>query len=459
MLSDILTSSGPRVAMPFRPVNVQALARKLRLDAKGTADGKAGLPSATGGTPTAAEQEIGTEFETERTRLAQDLASRLRAYRDHLAQLETVMDIAQVRQDVDAALARFRQVSAEWDGEISRLRRRAVEFREEHDKFRHNHGIDRTARQPERRHMTIALLPGMVAIESVFNGVFFAEGSNLGLVGGVSIAIGLSLINVGVGFLLGWGPVRWAHHRTWLLRLLGIILTAGGTAALLSFNIFVGHYRDAYEKLGDAVSLYVVRQVAIQDPWGFAALASWLLLVLGCFFAGVGLWKGYRFDDPYPGYGAHERRRDMAEHEFAQNRQRLLEETGSVRIECLGHLQTAIERLRGASTQHHQTLTARARALVDFQAHEQHLEHAAAQLISIYRDANRKTRPTPEPEWFAGPFRFRDRVVDRPLIRELCTDPATHPDANTLLTELDGLRDKLLSAFTAMLDAAPSAEV
>lgn len=459
MLSDIFTSSGPRVAMPFRPVDVQALARKLKLEARGAADGRSGMPPATGGGRTAADQEIETEFEVERTRLAADLTSSLSAYRTHLAQLETVMDIAQVRQQAASALAKFQEVSAQWGGEMARLRRRATGFRDEYEKFRQAHNLDRQARQPAARLMTVAWLPTMVAIESVFNGMFFAEGSNLGLIGGVLIAVSLSAVNVLFGFLVGWGPARWASHCSWLVRLPGIVMTSAGVLAVLGFNIMIGHYRDAYESMGDAVSLAAVWHAAIDNPAGFIALASWLLLLMGCFFSGVGGWKGYRFDDPYPGYGELDRRRDHAEHEYASNRQTLLEETGDVRDECLQHLQTTIERMRGASTQHQQTLAARARMLVNFQAHEQYLEQAGAQLLTIYRDANRRERTAAEPQSFAQPFRFHDKVLDRPLLRELCTDPSPHPDAASLLDELDGLRTKVLSAYSAMLQATPSAEV
>src|SRR5690606_10686721 len=115
--------------------------------------------------------------------------------------------------------------------------------------FRKRHGLNRAVRDPARRFTTIGLLILLVAFESAFNGAFFADAAARGMIGGIGIAIGISILNVIVAFALGVGPARWVHHREWLLKAFGFLTLLLGGASLIALHAFALHLREASASL------------------------------------------------------------------------------------------------------------------------------------------------------------------------------------------------------------------
>jgi hypothetical protein len=448
---------GSFVALPFQPVDVPGMAKKWRLREKGEADGRANVPATDATNPAAAESEVILALDAERKRLETDAAAHLKAYNAGLAQLGPSMDIATLRKDAAEAISTTRKIDIEWKGEIPRLLRAAREARTEYDEFRVQHRINRPARQPKHRGLAIAWLGFFIVLESAMNGVFFAAGSTAGLIGGIGVALAISVVNVGLlGFMLGYFPARWAHHRNWAIKLPAIVVLLAGLAGLVVINAFVGHYRDAYERVGDALVMRDVWAHLLALPADLSRLESWLLFVLGVFFAGLGFNKGYHLDDPYPGYGEVDRRRHAAESTYAQNRQMRIDDATAARDRAIENIANGIERLRGAAAQRDQIVGARAGLVANVASHEAHLEQAAGALLATYREANRKARTTNAPAHFAQAFKFDDQLLRRPGIQGLLSVPAPQHNADALVAELDNLRTGVLRAYDAVIDTAPA---
>lgn len=446
------------LALPLQPVDVERLIRERRLVERGEADGRSNRPAADATAPSEPELQLVEHVRAERERLANALAGHLRAQNDALAQLDTAMDIAKLRNDTEHTISRLGQSDAAWRSEITRLLRDARGAKEEVDAFRIAHGLQRAARDPGSRFLALSLLALAIAVESALNGIFFAEGSEFGLIGGIGLALGISVVNVVVfGFALGFGPARWQHHRAIALRLVAWASLAAGLVLVFSSNVFIAHYRDAFERFGEGVSLATVWQNLLASPFGLERLQSWLLYFLGLFFAGLGFWKGYGFDDPYPGYGRIARRFHEAEQHYLETRHQRLEEASRLRDDARKALDEAIERLRGAALQREQILGARTRIVQEFKAHERHLEDAANRLLAAYREANRRARTTPPPRYFEALFSFEDRVLERPGLQELSSLRPPRSDPESLLAELDRLRGRVLEAYQRIFDQAPEA--
>jgi hypothetical protein len=446
------------VALPFQPVDIDGQGQKLKLRERGRDDGLRNIPAADADSPSAEERSIALLVEGERARLGETLTAHLKAQADALAQLDTAMDIAALRKDAAHAVSRLEEVHVAWKGEIPRVLRAAREAKAEYEAFREHHGLQRPARDTGSKALALSWLAFFVVVESVLNGTFFAEGSAAGLVGGIGVALSVSVVNVVlVGFLVGWGPCRWLAHRSLPLRVLGLVLVVCGLALALVANGFVAHFRDFYERAGDGVRLTEVWAHLFERPFELARLQSWLLFLLGLAFAGLGAWKGYHLDDPYPGYGPVARRWAAAEQTYLSNRQMRLEDAAEARDDAKTSIESGIERLRGAAQQRDQILAQRARMIADFSVHEAHLAEAANALIAVYRDANRATRTTPEPPGFREPFGFAGSALDTPAMRALrSVEGVTEHEAEALLRELDRLREDVLTAYRAVFDDAPA---
>lgn len=457
MPEGVLSRPRSLVALAFQPVDTDRLAASWALRARGTEDGRSNLPPPGAAVRAAAEEKIITHIAAERERCAADVAAHLKAQNDALAQLETAMDIAGLRNSADEAISSLEKTTREWEGDIPRLLRAAREARAEYEAFRTRHRLARPARQPGHRGLALSLLAFFVTVESLLNGLFFAEGSEAGLLGGVAIALSVSVVNVVLlGAVLGFFPARWINHRNFGLKALGVLLVTCGIVAIVVVNGFVAHYRDAYERLGDAVVLREVWSHLVAAPADLARLQSWLLFLLGLGFAGLGFAKGYRLDDPYPGYGLVDRRRDEAETIYLRHRQQRIDDATETRDRALEAIDGGIQRLRGAAAQRDQLLSARAQLVAKLQSHEAHLAQAANALLAVYREANRAARTTPAPAHFDSVFAFPDRLLERPSLKALLAVSAPKHDAQALLEELDRLRGGVLDVYRRVLGGAPA---
>src|SRR5262249_49712347 len=128
--------------------------------------------------------------------------------------------------------------------------------------------------------------------ESVLNGVFFAKGSERGLIGGIGIAIGISLVNVTFAWLLGLGPARFINYRNIIIRLLGFLATVAGFAGLVALHAFAAHYRDAMAHFPEDQAWSVALQTLSSAPWAISSLSTAYLFGLGILFAIGSFWKG-----------------------------------------------------------------------------------------------------------------------------------------------------------------------
>ncbi len=368
------------------------------------------------------------------------------------------MEVATLRKVADDTLSKFQEESARLGREVLDLRSASRHATAEFEEFRSRNGLTRPTRQPSNRFLSFSILIAAVVAESGLNGVFFAEGSDAGLLGGVTLAFMISAVNVGLGSFTGFGPVRWLHHRRFARKAIGALLLLLAAVAVLVGNLFVAHYRDTFERVGEALELSAVIASLTSAPFALSRLQSWLLFLTGTFFCCLAVYKGHGFDDPYPDYGAVDRRRLKAQKALADIEAELLDNTTDVRDDCIREISSSIERLRGASAQRQQLLAARARIVADFRAQEDHLAQAYTQLLAEYREANKAARTTPTPARFSERFTFSSSILDRSEMRLLLTEPVATHEAQALIDELGTLISRVLDAYGNLLPKEATSE-
>jgi hypothetical protein len=331
------------IANPFQPVDIDGVARRLKLIARGRDDGAKELPAADGDIWAQAELDVIADIGSERDRCVQELAGQLRAIQGALAQIDTHMNIAEVRQHTATAEADFRAIAHSVATEVAASRGRARDARLEFEKFRGSHRLDRPPRDVTARNRIWLWLAPVTLLEVVLNGLFLAPGSDQGIVGGMALALGLSIVNVWmIGAVGGYIAFRWIRRREWLLKLTSFLGCIAVVGSLLGLNLFVAHLRDMYAASQDTTpDPSAIIANLMKQPLHFASIESILLLLLGIGCGCLGMWKFFTYDDPYPGYGAVHRRLRNAETHHAEARQDLLEDATEVRDGSYACLRTA----------------------------------------------------------------------------------------------------------------------
>lgn len=140
-------------------------------------------------------------------------------------------------------------------------------------------------------------------VEAIFNAALFV--GEIGMIGGLTISLSSSLVNVVVGFLVG----RFLWSRMYLgKRISRKIIATIGVASFIAMVVYMNFVIAMYRTL-KAVENSAFQSVNTSDAvWPFPYLSnldfnSLLVLLVGFVFAIAALLDGYFSDEPYPGYG------------------------------------------------------------------------------------------------------------------------------------------------------------
>ena len=183
----------------------------------------------------------------------------------------------------------------------------------------------------------------MIAIESVLNGFFFASGSDLGLIGGIGTAVGISVTNVVLAFFAGLLPFRWINHRALLVKSLGVLISFAAVASLVGLHAVAAHLREAaLAGISESQQLIHAIQQLLSSPLTLKDINSFYLFGFGAILALVAAWKGAAFDDPYPGYGSAARRADKARILYSEEHHDIFDHLDEIKDTILQQIVTGI---------------------------------------------------------------------------------------------------------------------
>ena len=176
----------------------------------------------------------------------------------------------------------------------------------------------------------------------------------------------------------------------------------------------------------------------IEKPFILHDVKSWWLAGIGLLFAFISLIDGFKWDDPYPGYGDVALRREAGREEYQDAKHVWLTALGDRREQAraeVGEIRHDIDMIQGEIQQ---ASLGRRNFTAAFLAHVAHLESAANQLLDVYRDANRRARTTPTPAYFEPRWRLTQTEIPAP----------NEVDRDRLKTQIDSITAALSEAST-----------
>ncbi len=265
----------------------------------------------------------------------------------------------------------------------------ADHLREERDcladleRFKAVNRLFREPHYPSSPMLGLGVLLIIILVEAGINGVLFAGSSDQGLFGGWLEALVLSIANTGAAFLAGRLVLPQLHRRGVIQKTCAAATTGAVLAAIVAISVFGAHYRDfkagtvwaapppilANTKNEAAAVLFSAKpatggpsvpkvrkasavessaapqaqvglrernserdalQKAIDAPLDLQSFTSVFLLAIGLCGAAIALWDGYKFDDPFPGYGKRHRRYADARVRSASALRRILNQSNAL---------------------------------------------------------------------------------------------------------------------------------
>ncbi|HUY67708.1 MAG TPA: hypothetical protein VMV79_00215, partial [Alphaproteobacteria bacterium] len=270
--------------------------------------------------------------------------------------------------------------------------------------FRKHHRLMHPADYPLSRLWSFTIILVILAIESILNGNFLAHGLETGLIGGVIEAFVIAAINVSFGYFLGDCVVRYLFHRSYLLRALALIEVPVSVGIAVSFNLLVGHYRDALNGPDPLHASAIALNSLAMNPFVLASFQSWMLFAMGLFFCMVAALDGFKMDDPYPGYGKISRKHEEITQEYMNEKANIIDDLNHTRDRALESIRNARQNLAARRAELAGILDHRDKLIHLFETHRDYLNRAANDLLAFYRRTNAEARTAPAPRHFGDSY-------------------------------------------------------
>lgn len=379
----------------FPRLNLDHVSRDLRLVELGQERGLAEEPPQTEEGLDEVEERVIGYIRNKHAEARSAFEEQRQTYQQRLSKLGLHTAAAEIDDATKSAIATIEAETLKSRDLVPELRAAIQAGLQDWETFREENALARAARYPEGAGAHVlrwGIVLAILLIEAAANGYFFAQGSDLGLVGGWFEAGLIAAINVSMGLAAGHVPARWISHRQVGKRVVGGILLFAWFVLAIGFNLAVGHYRNAMEALSQDPAAQALETFAY-NPTGLASIHSWMLFAVGVAFSLIAFIDGLSMDDRYPGYGAVDRQLKAAKQRFVDERADLLDQVGEIYDESVGHVAAMVAQIgkrRGESDEIGAGLQSLRQS---FQAHLEYLEESANGLLQIYRDANRKARP------------------------------------------------------------------
>ena len=304
-------------------------------------------------------------------------------------------------------------------------------------KFQRENSLDRNAEEDDRSTQLIWVAV-IILLEGLANSFFFRDLGDTGMLGGFMTAGFISFANVGAAFLGGALGLRYMmNHSHPSRQLLGMACSAICLFACIlvialsaSFRAEVGHVsldedmrtanalqqngglclgaqqgNETEEEMEDRlIWIKGWNNIMCHGQWHRVAgsIESFLLLFVGLICMLLGYYKGYLYDDPYPGFGNVARHRKKAEDKYndAVTEQRhAIESYWRQKAGALSGVQRHLDAALREAQNYIQTLQDELDRLQKLPAA---LKQLARELLSQYRSENSRTRNTPAPKYFGA---------------------------------------------------------
>lgn len=386
----------------FADLDVARLAAELELEKRGARRGEENQPPSSAQSLDEVETQVVERVKAEQKKSHQFVEDELGSYTERLANLEFEQHVSTIRQAVPACVGEFRGEVTQGLDELHGPRDNFRRAHDERNSFQHDNRLHRAARTSSAAGQFLkgALIVLILIVESVLNGVFLATGSAQGLLGGVSTAIGFAFLNIGIALLFGRFGVPELNHRRWSRKLVGLVSLALylGLATLL--NLGLAHYRDAATGFVTDGGRLVMERLQ-SSPWQLDDLMSWILFGIGLGFSIIAFIDAYLWTDPYPQYGAVQKRLEQRRLEYTSLKKKLIEELDDVRQDYVDQINEISNDLSKRRREFDMIISHRARLVSLFDQHQAQLSTVAGTLTHIYRRANERKRTIPAPEYFA----------------------------------------------------------
>lgn len=392
----------------FPSIDALVLDARLKTERQGRKDGVNNIPPADACTYTTAEMQIVETVADLRKKGLEYYENQIAAYGSRIRAARAEREQIELRS---GELRNEMRVEADsWKGHLWNAQQRVTGFQEKLDAFRERHGAVGPPRGAKNSVLMIGILAIMLMIEIALSGLFFAEKNEMGLLGGIGVAVVISGVNVITCLLMGFGA-RYVRLRGVFPTMFGVLMIALFFVEAIGLNLLVAHFRDALSTLPWTEATIEAIESVRADPFAIESLKSVVVFLFGftvctiAFIEGAVLWL-----DPRPGYNRlyddTEKAIDEYGHLYREAQEELTKLFNASREELQGQAQKFRARVHSALD----AVGGQSSITRQLNSFTETCDVAANRLLTSYREANQRARTADRPPYFDKVHTFPEYV-------------------------------------------------
>lgn len=402
--------------LTFPQLDIEKIKDRLNLKQLGEDRGNKNLPPADTKALDDIEQRIVTFIEDEVKDSKERYYDNQRSFEDRISKLNSLGYTGKVESIAVLAEGDFENHIHKTKDELYTARRTVTEIENDLNNFKKKNRLDRSARYPESRLWYFAIAAFLLVVETYINGMFFAKGHEMGIVGGFFTAFIPSLLNVSLGCCFGHIAFRLAINCHWLKRTFGLFLCLLMPALIFAVNLATAHYRTAMIGLMGEDAAKIALENLLSAPFMLSDIESWLLFATGCLFSLIATLDFWAMDDHYFHFGKISRHHHQKMEDYANMKAGILEELEEIRDIRLKELDEAYSLVTSRYSEANSIFDAQRRWSVLFKEHIGHLESVGRALLAFYRTNNISARTDKPPKHFQQEWKMERHELPAPSV-------------------------------------------
>jgi len=396
--------------LEFEPFDVDAALSTLQIKRLAADNGRAEIPDSNDTSLDGPQNRIIQYVQGRGAETLAKVTTRL----DNLLQRVTQVDLSGAPGRVTATLAAWRSQLEELEHltsqELTDLETETARCDARLAAIRARYRLDRPARNHQHDLLSWSVLAVLWLLQAVLNAYFFALGHEYGLLGGTLFAMILAGVDVTLSTFFGYLG-RFVRAGRALVGV-GAVFCLVGAAWIVSFNLLAAHLREALLTLPVDSAMSAAAERLLAAPLSLHSADTWLLFLLGLVFSAAALANGFKLDDPVPGYGRAQAKKDRLEAELAEVLAEQLAAIDAARETAVTALEDEQRSTENELAALQAAVTRMTTLLANAKAYVEHVEGSCNAMIATYRDLNRRFRSTPAPAYF-------DTAWDYPMPAEI----------------------------------------
>ncbi len=385
--------------LTFPQLDADTIKNKLKLKEEAVERGKHNLPLTSTKTFDDIEEQIVTYINDRRNDVSESYYDSNKAFEDRVNRLSSMGSVAKLEGIAGSTEADFKKHTHKSKFDIYKSLSGLKSMERYIDKFKKENKLERPALFKKNFFLHYSIIAFLIVIETVMNGYFFAKGNEFGLVGGVANAAIPSILNIVIAYFIGNFGFRLLPCVSSKKKLGGITICIVLSLLILVINLSVAHFRSSMVQ-GIENPTQAAFEALISSPLSLIDIESWLLFIMGCFFAVIATIKIWMSDDYYYDFGRISRIHQERISEYKDEISYAIEVLQAIRDDGLNEVDEEYNLIVSRNDEVNSIFDNQRRWATLFDQYLIHLEAVGKTLLAYYRNYNTSTRTTNPPKHF-----------------------------------------------------------